>query len=93
MTDHKRLLPDTLPESNVEYYWKRTEGWKSLSGENRWWEVFVVFHDGMNGAGGAYITELWRWNNSFNNLRVINRNLTLTETRQLLSELVLDLSR
>ena len=82
-----RLLPDTMPEPNVEYYWKRTDGWKCLDGCEHWWEVFVVFYDGMNGSGGAFIEERWRWNGSSQNLRVQPRNLTLQETRQLIAEL------
>jgi hypothetical protein len=82
-----KLLPDTMPEPNVEYYWKRTDGWKWVEGCEHWWEVFIVFYDGMNGGGGACIEERWRWNGSSQNLRVQPRNLTLQETRQLIAEL------
>lgn len=40
-----KLLPDIIPEPNVEYYWKRTDGWKWLDGCEHWWEVFIVFYD------------------------------------------------
>jgi hypothetical protein len=82
-----KLLPDTMPEPNVEYYWKRTDGWKWFDGCEHWWEVFVVFYDGFNGGGGACIEERWRWNGSSQNLRVQPRNLSLQETRQLIVEL------
>lgn len=68
-----------------EHYWRRTEGWDWF-GTQHWWEVFIVFH-GFNGTGGANIEERWRWNGSSENLRKEYRNLTLDETRQLLSEL------
>ena len=76
-----------MPEPGVEYYWNRTDGWQWLDGNERWWEIFVVFRDGMNGSGGANIEERWRWNGSEQNLRVQPRNLTLAETRQLILEL------
>ena len=82
-----KLLPDRLPEPNVEYYWKRTDGWKWIDGCEHWWEVFIVFYDGMNGGGGACVEERWRWNGSSQNLRVQPRNLTLEDTRQLIAEL------
>lgn len=82
-----KLSPHAMPEPKVEYYWKRTEGWKWFDGCEHWWEVFVVFHEGTNGGGGAYIEERWRWNGSSQNLRIQPRNLTLQETRQLIAEL------
>lgn len=81
------LKRDEMPIPNIEYYWKRTDSW-TWNGTERWWECFVIFHDGMNGGGGAFIEERWRWNGSDQNMRVQPRNLSLFETRQLLSELV-----
>lgn len=81
------LRQDEMPVPNVEYYWKRTDGW-NWSGTERWWEVFIVFYDGMNGGGGACVEERWRWNGSSQNLRVQPRNLSLFETRELIAELV-----
>lgn len=80
------LNRDEVPVPNVEYFWKRTDGW-NWSGTERWWEVFIVFHDGMNGGGGACVEERWRWNGSSQNLRVQPRNLSLFETRELIAEL------
>jgi len=77
-----------MPVPGTEYYWKRTDGWKWIDGEQRWWEVLIVFTDGMNGGGGAHVTELWRWNGSRETLRRQPRNLTLMETRELIAELV-----
>lgn len=70
-----------------EYYWKRTGGWDWIDGQRHWWEVFVVFYDGMNGGGGACIEERWRWNGSTQNIRVQPRNLTLQETVDLVEQL------
>lgn len=81
------LKPDEMPVPHIEYYWKRTDSW-NWSGTERWWEVFIVFADGMNGGGGACIEERWRWNGSDENLRVQPRNLSLQETRKLIAELV-----
>lgn len=81
-------LPEgELPVPGVEYYWKRTDGWQ-WNGIERWWEVVVVFADGMNGGGGACITEMWRWNGSRETLRRQPRNLTLQETRELIADIV-----
>ena len=70
----------------VEYYWRRTEGWDWF-GTPRWWQVFVVFADGMNGGGGACIEERWRWNGSSQTIRRQPRNLTYAETVELRSDL------
>jgi hypothetical protein len=81
------LREGEMPVPGVEYYWKRTDGWK-WDGRDCWWEVFITFYDGMNGGGGACITELWRWNGSSQNMRQQPRNLSLEETRRLIGELV-----
>lgn len=80
------LKPDEMPIPGVEYYWKRTDGWNWF-GTPHWWEVFVVFANGMNGGGGACIEERWRWNGSSQNMRTQPRNLSLDETRELIGEL------
>ena len=80
MTDLLAVVP------SVEYYWRRTEGWNWF-GVERWWQVFVVFADGMNGGGGACIEERWRWNGSSQTMRRQPRNLTCAETVELLSDL------
>lgn len=80
------LTVGQTPIPNVEYYWMRTDGW-TWSGTQRWWEVFVVFCDGVNGGGGACIEERWRWNGSLQNIRIQPRNLTFEQTRELIKEL------
>jgi len=82
----KRLLVGELPVPGEEYYWKRSDGW-GWNGRERYWEIFVVFANGMNGGGGACITELWRWNGDPQNIREDPRNLTLVQTRELIQEL------
>lgn len=84
------LKENEMPIPGIEYYWRRTEGWKYF-GEDRWWEVFVRFHDGMNGGGGAYVYIVWRQNgdNGLSEvLRTDHKNMSLQETRDLISELV-----
>ncbi len=34
-------------QDGVEYLWRRTDGWDWF-GEERWWEIFVMFN-GRNG--------------------------------------------
>jgi hypothetical protein len=47
-------------ETGVDYYWKRSEGWRGLSGQpDCHWEYYVEF-SGFNGAGGAWIVEKTR---------------------------------
>ena len=70
----------------VEYFWKKTNSWE-WNGVERWWEVFIIFADGFNGGGGACIREIWRWNNSLQNMRDQPRNLTMMETIELVKEL------
>ena len=74
------LIPGVL------YYWKRTGSWQ-FNGAERWWEIYIVFEDGFNGSGGACIREIWRWNNSSQNMRDQPRNLNIPETVALLGEL------
>ena len=50
--------------------------------------MFVVFCNGFNGGGGACITERWRWNGSSENLRVQPRNMTYTETMDLVNQIL-----
>lgn len=73
-------------EQGLEYYWKRTDGWKWFDGRDCWWEVFIVFH-GTNGGGGANVEERWRWNSSSETMRTQSRNLTIQQTNQLIEEI------
>jgi hypothetical protein len=70
----------------VEYFTRRTTGWNWF-GTTRWWEVFVVFLDGMNGGGGACIEERWRWNGSSQNIRCEYRNLSFHQTQELIEQI------
>lgn len=79
-------------EQGIEYYWKRTDGWKWLDGRDCWWEVFVVFH-GINGGGGASIEERWRWNGSSETIRTQPRNLTTQQTEDIIKEIEIGLDR
>jgi len=72
-------------ETGVEYFWKRTKGWNWL-GSTRWWEVFVEF-SGLNGGGGAWIIERWRWNGSAETLRCQPASLSLEKTKKLIDEI------
>jgi hypothetical protein len=48
-----------------DYYWKRSEGWTSLSGkEDAHWEYWVEI-SGMNGAGGLWLIEKTRHHGQF----------------------------
>ena len=80
------LHVNEMPVPNVEYFWKRSDPWQ-WNGVQRWWDVFIVFYDGMNGGGGAIVQERWRWNGSSENIRVQTRNLTLIQTQELIEEL------
>jgi hypothetical protein len=79
--------------SGVEYYWKRTSSWKWIDGSERWWEVFVRFADGMNGAGGLCCEEMWRWNGSSQTMRSDWQNLGAAESVALVRELEIQLSK
>lgn len=73
-------------ETDVEYYWRKTDGWDWF-GTRRWWDIFVMVH-GINGAGGLSITELWRWNGSSHTIRNIPRNLSHAESRELIESVI-----
>ena len=64
-----------------EYYWKRSNGWDWF-GTDRWWEVFVKIA-GLNGGGGYWIEENWRWNGSGETIRCEIKSLTADESREL----------
>jgi len=70
----------------VEYLWDVTDGWNWF-GERRWWNVFVVFANGINGGGGACIEERWRWNKSNQTIRRQPRNLTCEETVAMINQI------
>ncbi len=65
-----------------EYYWKRTGSWKWFDGLEHWWEIFVEVC-GMNGVGGYWLYERWRWNGSSHNIRNEIRTLSYEESRRL----------
>ncbi len=67
-----------------EHYWKRTDGWDWF-GTPRWWEVFVV-PLGINGVGGLWLEEHWRWNGSSETIRSQTRTLSREETRDLVQQ-------
>lgn len=80
-----RISPNI--QSGAEYFWKRTDGWKWIDGKERWWEVFIEFHNGWNGGVGLHAYERWRWNGSSHTLREQLRNLSYEESCKLVSEL------
>lgn len=63
------------------YYWKRTDGWDWF-GTRRWWEVFVTI-DGLNGSGGYWLKEHWRWNGDSEDVRTELRTLNPEESQSL----------
>lgn len=69
---------------NVEYYWRRTDGWNWF-GTQRWWEIFVVFANGFHGGGGACVEERWRWNDSQQTIWREYRNLSHDETVEMIA--------
>jgi len=68
-------------EFGKEYYWKRTTGWDWF-GTPRWWEIFIIL-DGLNGSGGYWLRENWRWNGSLQNIRTEVRTLPYDESKQI----------
>lgn len=69
-------------EIGKEYYWKRTPSWRWIDGTERWWEVFIRII-GLNGLGGCWVVELWRWNSSSEVIREQARSLSSQETQDL----------
>ncbi len=72
-------------ETGKEYYWKRSAGWQ-WNDRERWWEVFVEF-DGLNGAGGAWLREKWRWNGSQQTIYNQPRSLSYQETAEIIEQI------
>jgi len=64
---------------------KQSGTWK-WNGEHRWWNVFTTI-SGYNGAGGYWVTDEWRWNNSAETIRTDIRSLSFDESRQLEMEI------
>lgn len=71
-----------------EYYSQRSDSWMWIDGKDHWWEIFVVFHNGFHGGGGACITERWRWNGSSENIRQDPKNLSYEDTIALVTRLL-----
>ncbi|CCB64427.1 hypothetical protein [Hyphomicrobium sp. MC1] len=65
---------------------KQSNGWK-WDGEDRWWNVFTTIN-GYNGAGGYWVTDEWRWNNSSETIRTDIRSLSFDESRALEADIV-----
>lgn len=80
--------PAKIPmlEIGREYHWKRTDGWNWF-GTERWWTVFIEV-TGLNGVGGYWINEYWRWNGSPNNTLHNIRTLSLEESIQLTRDIL-----
>lgn len=71
-------------KTGTEYYLKRTEGWDWF-GTPRWWEVFVEF-SGLNGSGGIWLIERWRWNGSSQNIREHIRTLKFEKSQEIIQQ-------
>ena len=86
-----KIVPQPMKSLEIgrEYYWKRTDGWKWIDGEQHWWEIFITV-DGYNGVGGYWLVERWRWNGSSETLKVQPRTISYDEsaliTAQILAE-------
>jgi len=68
-----------------EYLWKQSDGWDWF-GTFRWWEVFVEF-TGLNGSGGAWLKEKWRWNGSSQTMREDIKTLSYEETEAIVRDI------
>ena len=73
-------------ETKKEYFWKKSDPWDWF-GVKRWWEVFVEF-SGLNGGGGAWIIEKWRWNGSTENIRTDIKSLPFEETMKIIHKIL-----
>lgn len=72
-------------ETNKEYFWKRTDSWDWF-GVKRWWEIFIEF-SGLNGSGGAWLIEKWRWNGSTQNIRNDIKTLSYEKTIKIITDI------
>lgn len=80
-----------MPELSIghEYFWKKSNSWTWFDGKDRWWEVFITV-DGLNGAGGYWITERWRQRGPWGLSEVMReqpRTLSLKESDALAQEI------
>lgn len=78
-------MPLPVLEIGHEYYWKRTPGWDWF-GTWRWCEIFIV-PLGLNGGGGLWLEERWRWNGSQQWLPGQVRSLSAADTLALMNEI------
>lgn len=63
------LDPPASPiEKGKLYYQKRSDGWQ-WDGVERWWEYFIEWSGGWNGAGDYPCIRHARWNGSHESLR------------------------
>ncbi len=72
-------------ETGKDYLWKTSDPWDWF-GKQCWWEVSVEFI-GLNGDGGMWLIEKWRWNNSTEILREFTRSLSSIEIDALFIEI------
>jgi len=71
--------------TDKEYLYRCSDSWDWF-GTFRWWEVFVEF-SGLNGGGGVWIKEKWRWNGSKETIREDIKTLGYEETTELISKI------
>lgn len=71
--------------SGQEYYWKSSNSW-IWAGDRRWWDITIEF-SGLNGAGGAWLIERWRWCGSSQTMITQPRSLSYEETQKLIREI------
>lgn len=81
MLDLRTERPECGLEIGKTYLSKRSQPWDWF-GEQRWWEVFTTV-TGLNGGGGYWVREEWRWNNSTTTTSTHVRTLSLRQSREL----------
>ncbi len=74
-----------------DYYWKRTDGWDWF-GTRRWWEVSIEF-TGLNGSGGAWVKEKWRWNNNPQVVKEEILTLSIEKTEEIVIEIKMNIDK
>jgi hypothetical protein len=84
MLDLRTERPECL-EIGSTHLSKQSNSWK-WDGVDRWWNVFTTIN-GYNGAGGYWVTDEWRWNNSAQTIRTDIRSLSFDASRELETEI------
>lgn len=83
MLDLRTSRPELI-KPHIEYpEGQRGGSWPWFDGQQHWWETFLVWLNGWDGAGNYVCERRWRWNGSSQTIRAEYVHLPESEIAKL----------